>query len=450
MVQSPFFGCVCAVLGNLAISIGLNVQKFVHNSRAKRLNYAPLPGEETQDETTPVAQSTANLDHYLKNPLWWVGMCLLVTGEVGNFVAYGYAPAMFVAPLGTVSLISNAIIAPLALHERMHKTHIFGVCLALVGTVCILLVSSMTSAPFPEVLDMPFSEFLLKQFCSLRSLFYFGVVAVGSLLLNYYPSTEYRQRHLFVDLSILALYGGLTVVATRGLSSLLSVNHAGALGSVFFWILAAVAVATSVLQVKHLNFSLAHFDVTRVIPMQFVLFTLAATVSSAIVFRDFVNVTHSHLAACALGFSLMFFGVFLISRPAADASRAIGGGLAVETVACLQGQTADHLATSSTTLCVPGTSGSAVPSVMSSRRTSVTASSGILDDKEWTSFPTSYTKQRSAQVLLDSFGTHEARRLELFSIVSTYQSKSASNFYDVQPSLPSSFPPTLNKRGFGV
>jgi hypothetical protein len=41
----------------------------------------------------------------------------VVLGEVGNFLAYGFAPAILVAPLGTVALISNAVIAPLLLKE---------------------------------------------------------------------------------------------------------------------------------------------------------------------------------------------------------------------------------------------------------------------------------------------------------------------------------------------
>ena len=45
--------------------------------------------------------------HYLRMPLWWFGFILMVLGEVGNFSAYGFAPASLVAPLGTTTVIGR-------------------------------------------------------------------------------------------------------------------------------------------------------------------------------------------------------------------------------------------------------------------------------------------------------------------------------------------------------
>jgi hypothetical protein len=49
---------------------------------------------------------------YLRNPMWWAGtltsnteIYLVVSGEVANFLAYSYAPAILVTPLGAVSVL---------------------------------------------------------------------------------------------------------------------------------------------------------------------------------------------------------------------------------------------------------------------------------------------------------------------------------------------------------
>jgi Magnesium transporter NIPA len=42
---------------------------------------------------------------YLREPLWWTGMLSLVVGEVANFAAYAFAPAILVTPLGALSII---------------------------------------------------------------------------------------------------------------------------------------------------------------------------------------------------------------------------------------------------------------------------------------------------------------------------------------------------------
>ena len=41
---------------------------------------------------------------YLRSGTWWIGILLMIAGETGNFVAYGFAPASVVAPLGKSSL----------------------------------------------------------------------------------------------------------------------------------------------------------------------------------------------------------------------------------------------------------------------------------------------------------------------------------------------------------
>lgn len=71
-------GVTLSVLGNLLISVAMNIQKHSHNQLA-----------ETKQS-------------YLKSMTWWCGLFLMVMGEIGNFTAYGFAPASLVAPLGKI------------------------------------------------------------------------------------------------------------------------------------------------------------------------------------------------------------------------------------------------------------------------------------------------------------------------------------------------------------
>ncbi|KAK1299587.1 hypothetical protein QJS10_CPB13g00923 [Acorus calamus] len=36
---------------------------------------------------------------YLLEPLWWIGMITMIVGEIANFIAYIFAPAVLVTPL---------------------------------------------------------------------------------------------------------------------------------------------------------------------------------------------------------------------------------------------------------------------------------------------------------------------------------------------------------------
>jgi hypothetical protein len=42
---------------------------------------------------------------YLREPIWWAGLLTMVLGEIANFAAYAFAPAILVTPLGALSII---------------------------------------------------------------------------------------------------------------------------------------------------------------------------------------------------------------------------------------------------------------------------------------------------------------------------------------------------------
>lgn len=71
-------GIGCAVMGNFCISLSFQLQRLAHKNNKKGVPYTKLP-------------------------LWWLGLLFNAGGEVGNFLAYGMAPASVVSPLGAVT-----------------------------------------------------------------------------------------------------------------------------------------------------------------------------------------------------------------------------------------------------------------------------------------------------------------------------------------------------------
>ena len=51
----------------------------------------------------------------------------------------GFAPASIVAPLGTIAILCNALIAPLVFHETFRFRDFMGVVLSALGAVTIVL-----------------------------------------------------------------------------------------------------------------------------------------------------------------------------------------------------------------------------------------------------------------------------------------------------------------------
>lgn len=47
---------------------------------------------------------------YLREPIWWAGLLSMVVGELANFAAYAFAPAVLVTPLGALSIIVRCVV----------------------------------------------------------------------------------------------------------------------------------------------------------------------------------------------------------------------------------------------------------------------------------------------------------------------------------------------------
>uniref|UniRef100_V5E6D6 DUF803-domain-containing protein n=1 Tax=Kalmanozyma brasiliensis (strain GHG001) TaxID=1365824 RepID=V5E6D6_KALBG len=220
---------------------------------------------------------------FLHSKLWWLGLALMTIGEGGNFISYGFAPASLVAPLGAVALLSNVIISPILLGERFKISDIGGILLAIIGAVTVVFSSKQNDVRLDP------SE-LLQAIKRLEFVIYSAIsIGVGALL-AFTSATSLGDRWVLIDVGICAIFGGFTVLSTKGISSLISGGQPiEALKFSITYVLVVVLAVTAVVQITYLNRALQRFDSREVIPTQFVFFTISAIVGSAILYRDFEN-----------------------------------------------------------------------------------------------------------------------------------------------------------------
>nr|XP_036851494.1 NIPA-like protein 2 isoform X7 [Manis javanica] len=98
--QIHLFGVLLAILGNLVISISLNIQKYSHLRLVHQEHQRP----------------------FFRSVLWWGGILLMAVGETGNFAAYGFAPITLIAPLSCMSVTGSAIISVVFLKENLRAS----------------------------------------------------------------------------------------------------------------------------------------------------------------------------------------------------------------------------------------------------------------------------------------------------------------------------------------
>ncbi|KAF1822989.1 DUF803-domain-containing protein, partial [Dissoconium aciculare CBS 342.82] len=242
---------------------------------------------------------------YLKSPIWWLGISLMIVGEAGNFLAYGFAPASIVSPLGVVALISNCLIAPLLLGEVFRWRDGLGVLIAIAGCVVVVLSASESNPKLsPDAIWHLVSRWEFETYVG---------VTVFMIVVLAFCSNKYGDRTLLIDLGLVGLFGAYTALSTKGVASLLALDIWRVVTYPITYLLVAVLVFTAVMQIKYVNRALQHFNATMVIPTQFVLFTISVIVGSAVLYRDFETKKTDDAIKFVAGCALTFSGVWCIT-----------------------------------------------------------------------------------------------------------------------------------------
>lgn len=136
---------------------------------------------------------------YLRSPFWWAGLVLMTIGEGGNFVAYGFAPASVVSPLGVVALISNCIIAPFMLREPFRQRDFWGVIIAVTGAVSIVVSAKTSDEKLgPDAIWHAITRWEFEVYL---------VVTLFLIMLGIFASHKYGERMIFIDLGVAGLFG---------------------------------------------------------------------------------------------------------------------------------------------------------------------------------------------------------------------------------------------------
>lgn len=151
---------------------------------------------------------------YLQSPYWWVGIILMCLGETGNFMAYGFAPASIVSPLGVVALISNCVIAPCLLKEKFRQRDFWGVLVSIAGAVVVVLSAKSSEEKIgPDEIWAMITRWEFETYLGLTS---------GLIIGFMWASFQYGSRSILIDVGLVALFGEYYVTLRVSLALMLT------------------------------------------------------------------------------------------------------------------------------------------------------------------------------------------------------------------------------------
>ncbi|CAE6492034.1 unnamed protein product [Rhizoctonia solani] len=249
---------------------------------------------------------------YLRSPLWWTGMIMMIIGELCNFGAYAFVEAIVVTPLGALSVVICAILSSIFLNEKLSFFGWIGCAQCIIGSMVIALnapeeQSVTTIAEFKKL-------FLAPGFLSFGS-----VVIVVALVIIFYFAPRYGKKSMLWYILVCSLIGGLSVSCTQGLgaSIVTSIRGENQFKNWFIYFLLVFVVVTLLTEIYYLNIALALFNTAMVTPTYYVIFTFCTLVTSIILYQG-LHATVTQILTVVLGFLMICTGITILQMSKVD------------------------------------------------------------------------------------------------------------------------------------
>jgi len=287
-----WIGVMLSLIGDIIINVGMNAMKHAHN-----INTDP--------------ETKKPLKHFTRVPWWWCGILGIIGGEVGNLIAYGYAPASIVTPIGSIGVVTNVIITTYVLKEPLTWRILLGVAFVIAGIVIVVIFAPLT------VVFVGSANLWRDVLFTANFGIYLAWMAVMLLIL--FPlSNKYGEKSVVIYVSLCAVIASLTIVCAKTFSTMVSNGLQNGMKTEFLtpWPYATllVMVATCVSSMGYVNKAMMVFGNSQVVPVYFALFTTAGVGSAAWVYHEFQCLENPAQGVLfVFGILVAVVGVFLVS-----------------------------------------------------------------------------------------------------------------------------------------
>ncbi|PCH01791.1 Magnesium transporter NIPA [Penicillium occitanis (nom. inval.)] len=245
---------------------------------------------------------------YLRSPIWWAGIATLAIGEVANFAAYAFAPAILVTPLGALSVLIGAVLGSYFLNERLGTLGKLGCAMCLLGSVVIVL-HAPPDKPVESI------EEILGYALSPGFLLYCVAVAIFSSVMIYRVAPIHGKKNPLIYISICSTVGSVSVMSIKafGIALKLTFNGNNQFTHASTYVFAIVTGFCILTQMNYFNKALSEFSTNIVNPLYYVTFTTATLCASFILFKGFNTTDAVNTISLLCGFLVIFSGVYLLN-----------------------------------------------------------------------------------------------------------------------------------------
>lgn len=324
-------GAVLAGIGSCSSNLGVNIQKysFVLNSQ--------------KDKALQIK--------YYKNPLWLLGLLLVSFGSMGDFIALSMCAQSIVAPIGSVTLVTNVLFAHFGLHEKLRYQDILGTLLIISGSILSVAFGDHNSRSYTAT-DLTYMytgtlfivyTLLIALLLTIFHIFINRMNPLRNKLIDTIRRWEtirdnpvqqmlsstldkqihileqqysrFEKLHPFTLCSTAGLYGSLSVLFGKMVAELLgsTLNGSNQMNQPQTYVFAIIMFIFVVLQLHYMASALNLFDAMYCVPVFQCFFISGSTLGGACFFNEFQHFGLIQGILFPVGLSLTLGGVIILS-----------------------------------------------------------------------------------------------------------------------------------------
>ncbi|KAI1794221.1 magnesium transporter NIPA-domain-containing protein [Ganoderma leucocontextum] len=249
---------------------------------------------------------------YLKSPLWWIGMTMMILGELCNFAAYAFVEAIVVTPMGALSVVICAALSSIFLQEKLSFFGWLGCGLCILGSVIIALNGPQESS-IGQITEFQ------KLFLSPGFLVYGSILIVAALAIIFFFAPRYGKKSMLWYIMVCSMIGGISVSVTTGLGSAIVTTAMGdnQFKHWFIYFLMVFIAVTLITEVYYLNVALALFNTAMVTPTYYVIFTFFSMVTTIVLFQG-LQAPAVQIITLVMGFLVICVGITVLQLSKID------------------------------------------------------------------------------------------------------------------------------------
>ncbi|KAG1698893.1 hypothetical protein DVH05_014277 [Phytophthora capsici] len=301
-----YIGVILTIVGSICTNMGVNLQKFSFMRESK-------------------GRSVVDKRGYFRQPLWVIGLLLVVGGSILDFVALGFLPQSLATPVGGSTMVANVVFASLFLKEKFTRSDAIGTALVLLGIIVVATFAEKESACYTvQELVALYQEPLFAVYATLMCiscviLFLLTRKMEHTLKNKGRTSPQYkpfRKLHPVSYPALSGIFGAQSVLFAKSMAELMKTTIEGDNQFVTF---GAYAITLSMLicvfmQIHWLAHGLQMFDAVFVVPVFQCFFISVSIFGGGVYFKEFAKMEPLALGMFSLGAVITISGVVKLAH----------------------------------------------------------------------------------------------------------------------------------------